>query len=102
MFLVVSRTLVLSTHFFARPKNQAPRKKFVHPCSTNKDILVKVEYQKKDATAVVNKELMNKRGSKNVFLRFYIYTLQHLLVATYRGVFRTGAFLQKQLTAFSC
>ena len=91
----MSRTLILSAHFFARPKNRAPRKKFVHPCSTNKDILVKVEYQKKDVTATVNKELMNKRGSKNVFLRFYIYTLQHLLVAIYRGVFRTGAFLQK-------
>ena len=32
---------------------------------------------------------MNKSSSKNVFLRFQYSTLQQLLVATFRDVFRT-------------
>ena len=49
---------------------------------------------------------MNKSSSKNVFLRFYFFTLLHLLVAAYRGVFRAwliiynGAFFVKMLYGF--
>ena len=35
------------------------------------------------------KESMNKSSSKNVFLRFQLFTLLHILVAACRGVFRT-------------
>ena len=49
---------------------------------------------------------MNKSSTKNVFLRFYFFTLLNLLVAAYRGVFRTrliiynGAFFVKMLYGF--
>ena len=48
-----------------------------------------------------NKESMNKSSSKNVFLRFQLFTLRHILVATYSGVLgilsniNDGYFLRK-------
>ena len=44
---------------------------------------------RKDVTASVNKELMNKSSSKNVFLRFQLFTLLHVSLAAYRGIFTT-------------
>ena len=63
---------------------------------------------RKGVAVSVNKESMNESSSKNVFLRFQFFTLLHLLVAAYRGVFRTrsniynAALLRKYLTALSC
>ena len=42
-----------------------------------------------DIAVSVNKESMNKSSCKNVFLRFYLFTLLKLLVAAYRGALRT-------------
>ena len=56
---------------------------------------------RKDFSVSVNTESMNERIPKNVFLRFYLFTLQHHLVDDYRNVFRTqsytynGDFLRK-------
>ena len=44
---------------------------------------------RKDAAVSVSKESMNKSNSKYVFLRFYVLTFLQLLLAAYRGVFRT-------------
>ena len=72
--------------------------------STNKVILVKVG---KDVAVSVNKETMNESSSKNIFLRFQLVTLLHLLVTAYSGVFRTWsniyneAFLAKILKGFN-
>ena len=49
---------------------------------------------------------MIKNIYKNVFIRFYVFTLLHLLVAAYKGVFRTwsnichGAFFAKIINGF--
>ena len=73
--------------------------------STNNDILVKVGYQKDDADTV-SKESINENISKYVYFRFQLFTLQLLLVAVYRCVFRTqsnvydGDFLQKNYFSF--
>ena len=61
---------------------------------------------RKDVAASINKKSMNKSSTKNVFLRFYFFTLLNLLVAAYRGVFRNrliiynGAFFVKMLYGF--
>ena len=55
---------------------------------------------KKDVAVSVNKESVNKNSSKNVFLRFYFFTLLHLLVVAYRGIFRTWSSICK--LAFFC
>ena len=61
---------------------------------------------RKDAAVSVNKKSLNKSSSKNLFLRFYIFTLLHLLMAAYRGVFKTQsniyneAFFAKILNGF--
>ena len=62
---------------------------------------------RKDVVVAVNKKSLNKSSSKNVFFRFYSFTLPHLLVASYRGVFRTlsniynQAFFAKILNGFN-
>ena len=71
-----------------------------------KILLLKSSIRKDVIAASVNKESMNKSSSENVFLRFYFFTLLHLLVVAYRGVFRTwsniynGASFSKILNGF--
>ena len=61
---------------------------------------------RKGVAVSVNKKSMNKSSAKNVFPWFSFFTLLHLLVAAYRGVFRTqsniynGAFSAKILNDF--
>ena len=66
-------------------------------------ILLKSGICKDDAVSV------KKKSIKVALKIFYFFTLLHLLVAAYRGVFRTRSniysetfYLQKYLTALSC